>query len=288
MRHLYELVERAASGATPVLISGESGTGKEVVARAIHELGPRGERPFVAVNCAALGERALERELFGAAARRAPGRYDAAEGGTLFLDEVDRLAEATQRLLLDRLAAGDVRLLASTSRDIEAAVERGAFDRELFYHLNAFPIHVAPLRDRAEDIPLLVDHFVRSLNQRSRNRFIEGLAPDAIDVLCGHDFPGNVRELEHAVEHAFTRCRGKHIRLDHLPPSLTARAVGASAPEAADESDSVEILERDFMLRVLEENGWRLNAVADQLGLSRTTLWRKLRRLNIGNPRRTN
>ncbi len=291
MRQLYELVETAAASAAPVLVSGESGTGKEVVARAIHELSPLADRPFVGINCAALGERALERELFGGGSRKGTatgGLFDDAVGATLFLDDVDRLGPTTQHLVFERLltGAGDVRLLASTSRDIEAAVDRGAFDRELFYHLNAFPILVAPLRERAEDIPLLVDHFVRSLNQRARNRYIEALTPDALDVLCGHDFPGNVRELEHAIEHAFTRCRGKQIRLDHLPGSLTLRAVGPAVPEDGDESDSVEILERDFMLKVLEENGWRLNAVAEQLHLSRTTLWRKLRRLGIENPRR--
>jgi DNA-binding NtrC family response regulator len=234
------------------------------------------------VNCAALGRRSLDSELFAA-----PGGGGA--GGTIFLDEVDRLSPASQRAVLDRLMDEVVgpRLIASTARDIEAAVERGAFDRELFFRLNAFPVYVPPLRERAEDVPLLVEHFLRSLNQRSRNRFVDGLAPDAMDVLCGHDFPGNVRELEHAIEHAFTRCRGRVIRLDHLPGSLTVRAVGTAAAADGEDSDSVEILERDFMLKVLEENAWRLNAVAEQLHLSRTTLWRKLRRLGIENPRRS-
>jgi PAS domain S-box-containing protein len=291
MRHLYELVETAAAATAPMLVVGESGTGKEAVARATHEIGARAAGPFVTVNCAVLAERAHERELFGCASRQIAGartRFEAAEGGTLFLDDVERLSASAQRQLLAHLDGGvaGVRLVAATSRDIEAAVERGVFDRDLFYTLNAFPIPVAPLRDRAEDIPLLVDHFIRLLNQRSRNRFVDCISPEALDVLCGHDFPGNVRELEHAIEHAHTRCRGKQIRLAHLPPSLTARAAGAEPAEESDESDSVEILERDFMVRVLEENGWRLNAVAEQLGLSRTTLWRKLRRLGIENPRR--
>jgi PAS domain S-box-containing protein len=282
MRQLYEVLETTAQGAEPVMITGEAGAGKEAVARAIHELGARCERPFMTVNCAALGRRSLDSELFAA-----PGGGGA--GGTIFLDEVDRLSPASQRAVLDRLMDEVVgpRLIASTARDIEAAVERGAFDRELFFRLNAFPVYVPPLRERAEDVPLLVEHFLRSLNQRSRNRCVDGLAPDAMDVLCGHDFPGNVRELEHAIEHAFTRCRGRVIRLDHLPGSLTVRAVGTAAAADGEDSDSVEILERDFMLKVLEENAWRLNAVAEQLHLSRTTLWRKLRRLGIENPRRS-
>lgn len=292
MRQLYELVERAGAGVAPVLVTGESGAGKEVVARAIHDLDARVDGAFVPVNCAALGERAFERELAGEP-RRARGRDQASAGdrGTLYLDEIDRLNARSQRVLLDWLVGdrlGDVRVVASTPRDIEAAVERDAFDRELFYALNTFAIHVPPLRERAEDVPLLVDHFVRTLNQESRTRYVESVTPEAMDVLCGHDFPGNVRELQHAIEHAYTRCRGKQIRLDHFPVSLTARAADAAAIEETDECDSVELLERDFMIKVCEENGWRLNSVAEQLGLSRTTLWRKLRRLNIENPRRGN
>jgi PAS domain S-box-containing protein len=284
MRQLYEVLETTAQGADPVLITGEAGAGKEAVARAIHELGPRAERPFVLVNCAALGRRSLDKELFGAA-----DGAGVASGGTILLDEVDRLTSSAQRVVLDKLLAeaASMRLMAATARDIEAAVEREAFERELFFRLNAFPVNVPPLRERAEDVPLLVEHFLRGLNQRSRTRYVEGLAPDAMDVLCGHDFPGNVRELEHAIEHAFTRCRGKTIRLDHLPPTLTVRAVGPSVAAEADDSDSVEILERDFMLKVLDENSWRLNTVAEQLNLSRTTLWRKMRRLGIENPRRS-
>ncbi len=290
MRHVYELLERAAAGVMPVLVTGESGTGKEIVARSIHHHSGSETRPFVAVNCAAHGERSLQRELFGSGRRSgAPeGRLQSAIGGTLFLDEVDRLTQKSQRLLLSRLSeeARELRVIASTSRDIEGAVERGHFDRDLFHALNAFAIALPPLRDRAEDIPLLVEHFLTLRNQESRARTVDGLAPDAMDLLCGYEFPGNVRELEHAIEHAFTRCRGKRIRLDHLPPSLTARALGEVLPEEADQSDSVEILERDFMRKVCEENGWRLNAVAETLGLSRTTLWRKLRRLGIEKPRR--
>lgn len=293
MRRVYELIEAAARSDLPVMVTGENGTGKELVARAIHELGSIGSGSFVAINCAALSERTVERELFGALSTEP--RQTLAETPprrTIYLKEVDRLSSPHQQSLLEIVtdAASLVRrarIVASTPRDIDSAVDRGAFDRDLFYRLNSLPIHVPPLRDRAEDIPLLVEHFVRHVNQRFRSRFVEGLAPDAVDVLCAHDFPGNVRELEHAIEHAFTRCRGKQIRLDHLPPSVAGRVAAGAVEEPADASDSVELLERDFMLRVLEENGWRLNAVATQLGLSRTTLWRKLRRLAIEKPKRS-
>lgn len=288
MRRVYELVETAATSAAAVLVAGETGSGKDIVARAIHEIGPRADGPFVAVNCGTLSERALARDLLGAArTASAPGRLAQANGGTLLLEDVDRLSTALQDATFEALAAGasSARLVATTSRDIESAVERGSFRRELFYLLNAVPIQLPPLRERAEDIPLLVDHFIRSLNQRTRTRYVEAVSPDALDVLCGHEYPGNVRELEHAVEHAFTRCRGKVIRLDHLPATITGRVAEAVGAEG-DISDSIELLERDFMLRVLEENDWRLNAVADQLGLSRTTLWRKLRRLGLDKNRR--
>jgi PAS domain S-box-containing protein len=290
MRRVYELVEAAAATAAPVLVSGETGTGKDLVARAIHDLSTRSSGPFVPVNCATLSERALGRELFGGPRGRGagPGRIAEAASGTLLLEDVDRLGPAIQEVTLRAITDGGAtaRIIATTSRDIEAAVERGSFCRELFYLLNAASIHVPPLRDRLEDVPLLVDHFVKALNQRTRTRYVEDIAPEAIDVLCGHAYPANVRELEHAVEHAFTRCRGKVIRLDHLPGSVTAPVAESVTSSESEPSDSIELLERDFMQRVLEENDWRLNAVADQLGLSRTTLWRKLRRLGLEKSRR--
>jgi PAS domain S-box-containing protein len=311
MREIYDLIDEVAPTDVSVLITGESGTGKELVARAIHETSERKAGPLVVVNCAALAEGVLESEFFGhvrgaftGAVNGRPGRFELAHMGTIFLDEIGEMPSQVQAKLLRVIQDGeyepvgsshtrrvDVRVIAATNRDLEDAVERGAFRRDLFYRLNVVPLSVPPLRERREDIPALVDHFVRKFNQRMRGKFIDGLAPEVLDLLFDHPFPGNVRELEHVVEHGFVRCRGKVIRLDHLPRYLTCaekrdeqpgrHATGTGRPD-----ESLETLERDFLLRVLEDNDWHLNEVAAQLNLSRTTLWRKLRRLGIVKPRR--
>jgi PAS domain S-box-containing protein len=311
MRELYELICEVASTDVSVLITGESGTGKELVARAIHETSTRSDKPLVVVNCAALSDGIVESEFFGhvrgaftGAANGRPGRFELADEGTIFLDEIGELSPQVQAKLLRVVQEGefeavgsaqtrrvDVRVLAATNRDLEDAVERGTFRRDLFYRLNVVPLNVPSLRERREDLPELVDHFVRKFNQRMRGKYIDGVAPEALDLLLDHNFPGNVRELEHIVEHGFVRCRGKVIRLDHLPKYLTGTVRGEQASrsgsvERARPEESLEVLERDYLVRVLEENDWHLNEVAAQLGLSRTTLWRKLRRLGIENPRR--
>jgi PAS domain S-box-containing protein len=311
MRELYELIDEVAPTDVSVLVTGESGTGKELVARAIHETSARKEKTLVVVNCAALAEGVVESEFFGhvkgaftGAVAGRPGRFELANGGTIFLDEIGELPPQVQAKLLRVIQEGefepvgsaqtrqvDVRVIAATNRDLEDAVEHGTFRRDLFYRLNVVPLHVPSLRDRREDLPELVEHFVRKFNQRMRGKFIDGLAPEALDLLFEHSFPGNVRELEHVVEHGFVRCRGKVIRLEHLPRYLTSsdriRGDGARPQSDKERSDeSLELLERDFLLRVLDENGWHFNEVAAQLNLSRTTLWRKLRRLGIEKPRR--
>jgi transcriptional regulator with PAS, ATPase and Fis domain len=311
MRDLYRLVQEVGPTDAAVLVTGEPGTGKELVASALHETSQRAAGPFVRVTCTAMAHRSLESGLFGSASGAPPragacrpGCFDEAGGGTLFLDEVGALALPLQARLLGVLQDGelaaaeasgpqrvDVRIVAASSRDLEDAVERGAFLRDLFYRLNVVPIHVPALRERRDDVPELAAYFVRGLNQQMRHRFVDGLAPEALDLLLDYDYPGNVRELETIVEHAFARCRGRLIRLEHLPPSLTARrqAPDAQPPvdqPAAEPGESLDELERDFLLRVLEDNDWRLNVVAERLALSRTTLWRKLKRLGIENRRR--
>jgi transcriptional activator for dhaKLM operon len=284
IREVLEFVAEAACAHTPVLVTGEPGVGKGAVARAIHGAGRRAVDRFATYDCALRDARDLSsiaKSLCGGAP------------STLYLHRVERLTHAGQqalRTILDGCRAGDTarpQVIASTRADLEAIVDRGAFDRELFYEINATALRVPALRERPADLPHLVARQIDELNEVSRTRSVESVEPEALDLLVEYEYPDNVRELVQIVEHAFAKCRGKQIRLRHLPERLLAPAADAE-PEGAEEiSDSIEMLERDFMLRVLTENRWRLNAVAEQLGLSRTTLWRKLKRLGIENPRRS-
>lgn len=295
MRAVHGLIQTAGRMDGTVLVLGESGGGKTSVAQAIHNQSNRADRPFLVVNCAAISGAALARELFGRAtgATAGFGRLHGAHGGTLLLDEVCALPLEIQQRLLDAVSGSaqgagivvdgvslDVRLVSSTSKDIENAVESGAFLRPLFFYLNAISIVVPPLRERLCDVPPLVERLIEKHCAQSEPRCIEGIAPDALHALCGYHFPGNVRELDRAIEHAVALCRGKRIRLDHLPKAITLGDVEETDPDASS-SDSIELLERDFLIRVLDDNDWKLQVVAQRLGLSRTTLWRKLRRLDI-------
>lgn len=278
---LREAIAAAGITTEPVLVSGETGTGKESVARAVHESSRLSAPSFETVAAKSLSVAALNRRL--------EERSSAGSIGTIFLDDVDGLTRAVQRRLAQAIAQNEVRprLMASTRVDIEASVESGVFDRELFFRLNAIPLHVSPLRERPGDVAPLAEAVIRSCNARSAKRRVEALAPDALDVMAAYAFPGNARELESIVERAWHACRGKRIRLDHLPEAVTrpSRRTRKSVAERVDE-DALEGLEREFLLRVLADNDWRLGAVALELSVSRTTLWRRLRRLRIPNPRR--
>ena len=294
MQEVAGLIREVAAMSTTVLIQGESGTGKEPVARALHELSDRSDRPFVAVNCAALAEGVLESELFGhekgaftgaTAARK--GRFETADTGTIFLDEIGELGPQMQVKLLrvlqesefERVGSSetttvDVRVIAATNRDIRAAMADGSFREDLYYRLNVFPITLPPLRDRADDIPLLVEHFIELFRTRT-GKAIDGISRAALAVLLDHPFPGNVRELENVVEHAFVRCAGSSIEVEHLPSELTARPDDIVALAA---SDPLAALEAELVRRALDDAGGSRDAAARRLGVSRTTLWRKLRR----------
>lgn len=233
---IVELLPTLATSDSTVLIHGETGTGKELLARAIHDLSPRRSRPFVAVHCGAIPDTLLESELFGyvrgaftGALRNKPGRFALAEGGTLFLDEIGDVSPALQvrllRVLQDRTyeplggtesCRADVRIIAATHRDLKEQVRQGRFRDDLFYRLSVVPIEVPPLRERREDIPLLVQHFIERFNRRY-GRSITGVEPDVLHLLMAHDFPGNVRELENIIERAFVLCRGDRIERSHLP-----------------------------------------------------------------------
>ncbi len=302
MARLRERVDAAAQSDVGVLLTGETGTGKDLCARTIHEQSPRAGKPFVAVNCAAIPETLFESELFGhekgaftGADRRRVGRFEAANGGTLLLDEVGELATASQAKLLRALETStfepvgssrsvkvDVRILASTNRDLAAEVARGTFRRDLYYRLNVIDIHTPTLRERRGDIPALVGAFLEEIASR-QGRPKPDLAPEAVAALAAYDYPGNVRELLHALERAVALSRGGSIHVDHLPPDLAAGASGAQiAPPPADAplqslGRAVAAFEREYIQRALEKAGGHRTRAAALLGISRKNLWERLR-----------
>ena len=298
---IFEILPDIAESESTVLIQGESGTGKELVARAIHNMSPRAERPLVIVNCAAIPDTLLESELFGHKAgsftdakKDRIGRFAMANGGTIFLDEIGDVSPALQARLLRVLQDGtyeplgstrtekaDVRVVAATNRDLDAMVASGEFRGDLFYRINVIAMELPPLRDRREDIPLLVDHFVERYN-RLRRKEISGVSPDVLDLLMTHDYPGNIRELENIIEHAFVMCRSGTIRKRHLPPRLVP-----TPPPGGGTPTSLPEAERAFLVSVLERNRWNRAATARELGVHKTTLWRKMKRLNITPPPRS-
>ena len=311
MLRLFELVRKVAPARTSVLLSGESGTGKEVVARALHHLSgsPRADGPFVAVNCGAIPESLLESELFGhvrgaftgAVADKA-GLFAAAHGGTLFLDEIGELSAAMQvkllRVLQERKVKKvggtveeelDVRVVAATNRDLEAEVERGAFRRDLYYRLNVIQLHLAPLKQRREDVPLLVEHFLRK-HAAALGRTLTGIEPDAMAALVDYDYPGNVRELENILERAVTLESGDRITRASLPP-LEARKRAASTvaqpgnleipPEGLDLDRVMGELERDLLLKALERTKGVRKDAAKLLGITFRSLRYRLAKLGV-------
>ena len=306
MRELFRVLPDIAACDATVLIQGPSGTGKELVARAIHDQSPRRARPFVGVNCAALPDTLLESELFGYvrgaftdARRDKPGRFVQADGGTLFLDEIGDVSPAFQAKLLRVLQEGevqplggtrtlrpDVRVVAATNRDLAALVREGRFREDLYYRVRVLPIRLPALRERREDVPLLVDHFLRKFSAKT-GRGIDELAPAALRALLHYDYPGNIRELENLLERAFVLCHGPRIELGHLPAEVTeARVVAAEAPrhalalEAAPTEGELG-REASALLSALEAHRWRRAETAAALGIGRNTLWRRMKRLGL-------
>ncbi|NJC89317.1 MAG: response regulator [Desulfuromonas sp.] len=291
MQQIYGLIENLAEVDTTVLVTGESGTGKELVAEALHCRSPRRRGPQIKVNCAALPENLLESELFGhvrgaftGAIKDKSGRFQLAHRGTIFLDEIGDVSPAMQvRLLrvlqnkeIERVGSSqsipvDVRIVAATNSNLQEKVRRGEFREDLYYRLRVVEIPLPPLRERREDIPLLVDHFVAHFNERFGRR-ITGLSADALAVLVAHQWPGNVRELQHAIEHAFVVCRQAEIDIAHLPRELqdtSAAAIPSLAGEAA------------LILDALEKAGGNKARAARRLGISRRTIYRKIEEYGI-------
>jgi PAS domain S-box-containing protein len=295
MKEVFQLLPLVAESGSTALITGESGTGKELVARAIHDLSPRHRGPLVTVNCAALPETLLESELFGYVAgaftdarRDRQGRIEAAEGGSLFLDEIGdvppsvqvRLLRLLQEKTFERLGSNraikaDVRFIAATHRDLRREIQAGRFREDLYYRLNVMQIAIPPLRERPEDIPLLVRHFLGRLN-RLHGRDVQGVSPEAMARLMGHSWPGNVRELENAVEHAFVLCRQGLILEEYLPAGLSGPPEAALLRRPA--IRDLREVESSLIHAALERHRGNRSAAARELGIHKTTLWRKLRR----------
>ena len=292
MIDVFKTIARAADSTAAVLIQGETGVGKELVARAVHTHGSRKTRPFLAINCAALSESLLESELFGhekgaftgAVAKKA-GLFKEANGGTVFLDEIGDMPPALQAKVLRALQSGeirpvganesfvvDVRIVAATNRSLREAVKDGQFREDLYYRLNTLVIAVPPLRDRLDDIPLLVDQFIKAANIRT-GKHVTGISKEAIAALRGYDWPGNVRELEHVIDRAVAFAREEVIVPDALPAEIFEPR--QSTLESLDE------MERRHILYVLRKTQGNRNRAAEILGIDRKTLYRKLLKFGI-------
>ena len=303
MRKLFDIMPTIAASNSSVLIEGESGTGKELFARAIHNLSPRKDGPFVVVNCGALPDTLLESELFGYKAgaftdakKDKPGRFSIADKGTIFLDEIGDISTALQvrllRVLQERMfeplgstepVSADVRVVTATNKRLSELVERGEFREDLFYRINVIEISLPPLRNRKEDLSILVDHFVARFN-RLHGRSITGLSPSAMALLAGYNFPGNVRELENIIERAFVLSGGDVIEAEDLPESV--RASGRASTSIPEVGGTMRTIERELVIDALKRNDWNRTAAAKELGIHKSTLFRKIKSLGIELPRK--
>jgi DNA-binding NtrC family response regulator len=298
---VLRMAEMVAPTDSTVLITGESGTGKEVIARYIHELSTRGEHSFLSINCGALPESLLESELFGhvkgsftGAVKDKTGLFAAADHGTFFLDEIGETTPSTQVKLLRVLQQREVipvgatesvavntRVLAATNRDLEDEIKRGSFRADLFYRLNVIAVHLPPLRQRAEDIPLLAESFL-ARSAQLRGEQPKEMADETLDAMMAYAWPGNVRELENALERAAILSNGDTIRADALPERVTARRAEPLVSERAPVTPTLEAIERAYIQWVLQNEGGNKSRAADMLGIDPSTLYRKLARYGDG------
>jgi transcriptional regulator with GAF, ATPase, and Fis domain len=298
MQKIYRLLEDLADAETTVLITGESGTGKELVARALHYGGGRATKPLIKVNCSALAENLLESELFGhvkgaftGAIRDKQGRFEAADGGSILLDEIGdvsariqlKLLRVLQERELERVGDStpievDVRVIAVTNRDLKEKVRLGEFREDLYYRLKVIEVALPPLRERREDIPFLVEHFVSQFNERFKKNIV-GVSDGVLRRLMGYQWPGNVRELEHAIEHAFVLCHGRTIMEDHLPVEIQGEP-GAREPSPSQKASGA----RESVVEALARTGWNKAKAARLLGVSRQTIYRQIARYGLRPP----
>jgi DNA-binding NtrC family response regulator len=301
LRTLLERVEKVAIRDTSILITGESGTGKELIAQAVHYNSPRSEKRFVAINCGALPESLLESELFGSrkgaftgASENRQGLLEAADGGTLFLDEIGNLPMNVQKALLRFLQEQefirigdtqptkvDVRIISATNSDLLAEVRNGTFREDLFYRLNVVNLHLPPIRDRREDIPLLLSHFIRLQNKKF-DTCIQGLAPDALKAACNYGWPGNIRQMRNVIEACMAVENGDTITLSVLSQFIdTPREDDAVIPEETDYSAALARFERKYLQELLRKAGGNVEAAACEAGMNMATIYRKLKKYSI-------
>jgi PAS domain S-box-containing protein len=299
MLKILDVLPDIAGSDSPVVIEGPSGTGKEVFARAIHSLSPRKNGPFVAVNCGAIPETLIESELFGYvkgaftdARKDKPGRCALARGGTLFLDEIGEFPVALQVRLLRVLQEGsyeplggtkpvpaDVRVISASNRNLLDLVDRGRFRLDLYYRLNVVKLSLPALSSRREDIPLLIEHFLSLFNTK-KGKAVKGLSPDAFDLLMRYDYPGNIRELENIIEHAFVLCRGPIIEVDALPEEVV-RAVPRERAGDRAVRGMLGRTEASIIESLLEKHGGSRTKTAAELGIDKSTLWRKMKKYGL-------
>ena len=296
MQDIYRLLEDLSELETSVLITGESGTGKELIANALHAQSNRAQGPLVKVNCSALSENLLESELFGhvkgaftGAARDKTGRFEMAHGGTLFLDEIGDIAHSVQLKLLrvlqekeiERVGESvprkvDVRVVSATNQNLPEKIRQGLFREDLYYRLKVMEVYLPPLRKRREDIPLLMEHFREELNT-SMHRHVEGFSDEAMACCLKYQWPGNIRQLKHCLEHAFVLCRTPELCLEHLPPEIRSASAAGESPAPAGSGP----VSREAIVSALEQCGGNKAKAARQLGVSRQTLYRKIREYAI-------
>lgn len=301
MKEILSILPSVAQSKSTVLIQGESGTGKELIAKAIHNNSMRKDKPFVAVNCAAIPDTLIESELFGhvkgaftGAHQDRIGRFELADNGTIFLDEIGDMSFPTQAKLLrviqeekfervggSKTISVDVRLIAATNKNLLKEVKDGNFREDLYYRISVFPVTLPPLRDRREDISILVTHYIEKFN-KDMKKTINNVSPQAMKVLLNYYYPGNIRELRNIIEHAFVCSRGNTILPEHLPGELVDETKKLDIlPDGA----SLNNVEKEWILRVLEKSGWRYQEAARELGISRTTLWRKVKTYGLDQKR---
>lgn len=320
---IYRMIEHAADSESNVLVYGESGTGKELIANAIHYISDRKNKPFVKVNCSALSETLLESELFGhvkgsftGAYKDKPGKFEAANKGTIFLDEIGeispliqvKLLRVIQEKVIERVGDNksiyvDMRIITATNKNLRTLVNNGKFREDLFYRLNVFPIHTVPLREHKNDIPLLVDHFIKKFNKKTGKQ-IKGLTEDAYRILMDYCWPGNVRELENSIEHAFVVCNKPQIDIFDLPqevrlvnlrkglcknidmtnePAYFYDEIKAyQEPKSSVPSKVIwKNITKEELLQLLDKNDWNKTKTAEEIGISRVALWKKIKKFEL-------